>query len=200
MRQVVEIDVSRLTRFSRDRHPLWLGIMMLILIETSVVASFIASYLYLMVGAEQWPPAGLEPPPVLWPTVNLVLLLTSIGTMWFAGFAINRGWQLRCAAGVSASVLLHCVVLVLRWQEFEAYEFRWDEHAYGSIVWTISGFHFVHVVSAIVGSAVIAVLAWMRYFTAERQTAVIVDTLYWYFVSGIWAAFYLVLYWVPRML
>jgi cytochrome c oxidase subunit I+III len=77
---------------------------------------------------------------------------------------------------------------------------RWDEHAYGSILWAITGFHFTHVVSAILGTAVVAVLAWMDYFTSERQLGVVVDTLYWYFVAAVFLPIYLVLYWAPRWL
>ena len=92
------------------------------------------------------------------------------------------------------------IVLVLRSLELMAHDFAWDNHPYGSIVWTMTGFHFVHVVSAIVGTAAVTWLAWRGYFTRERQLGVVVDTLYWYFVAGIWIPLYLVLYWEPRLL
>ena len=68
------------------------------------------------------------------------------------------------------------------------------------MLWTITGFHYTHVVSAILGTAVVSVLAWRGYFTPERQLGVVVDTLYWYFVAAVFLPIYLVLYWVPRVL
>ena len=200
MQPYADVDASDLTRFPQDKHPLWWGVVGVITIEMTVVATLIASYFYLQARADEWPPAGVEPLPLLWPTVNLVLLLASMGTMFWAGWGIRRGNQISLTLGVSASVLLACVVLVFRSIQLAEFDFSWDSHAYGSIVWTITGFHYTHVASAIVGSAAVAVLAGRGYFTKERQLGVIVDTLYWYFVSAAWIPFYVVLYWAPRLL
>ncbi|HEV7265299.1 MAG TPA: cytochrome c oxidase subunit 3 [Falsiroseomonas sp.] len=200
MGTVAAVDAGELTRFAHRTHPLYLGVACLVVIEFTVSATFIASYFYLMFNAPEWPPAGLEPPELVWSSVNLALLLTSSGTMWWAGQGINRGSTRILTLGMGLSVLLATIVLVLRWMQMASFEFRWDSHPYGSIVWTITGFHFVHVLSAAVGTAVVTLLAWRGYFTPERQLGVVVDTLYWYFVSGIWVAFYLTLYWAPRLM
>ncbi len=194
------VDASGMSRFPERKHPLWWGVLGLVIIEITVVATLIVSYFYLKMGAAQWPPPGVEPPPVLWPSINLALLLSSAGTMYWAGWGINRDSQTILTLGTGLSVLLASIVLVLRSLEFVAFDFAWDSHPYGSIVWTMTGFHFVHVVSAIVGTAAVTWLAWRGYFTRERQLGVVVDTLYWYFVAGIWIPMYLVLYWEPRLL
>lgn len=199
MRVLQGIDVADMTRFNPDRRaPLWWGILGLITIESAVVLTFCVSYMYLAAYSEAWPPGG-EAPPLLWPSINLALLMTSAVTMFLAGQAINRGNQRGLALGVTTSVLLATAVLVLRTLELMAYEFSWKEHAYGSIVWTISVFHYVHVTSIVVGSAVVAILAWRRYFTSQRQIGVVVDTNYWYFVCIAWIPFYLLLFWGPRV-
>ena len=196
----VAVDARALPRFNPNpRAPLWWGIIGLIAVESSVVAAFIASYFYLRVTAAQWPPAGVELPALGLPTLNLALLAASAGTMWVASRALNRGRNAAFVASVFASCALAASVLVLRWQQFGVIEFRWDSHAYGSIVWTMTGFHFVHVVSAVIGTAVVGVLGLLRFFNRERQIAVVVDTIYWYFVAVVWLPFYVVLYWVPRL-
>lgn len=193
-------DLAQMPRFNPDRRaPLWWGILGLIAIELTVVGSFIVSYLYLMLHADAWPPTGLEVPPLLWPSVNVALLLLSSLTMYWAGRGIRQGNRRVLALGVSASVVLACIALVLRGIEFARFDFSWRDHAYGSIVWTIAGFHFVHVVSAVAGSGVIALLAWRGYFTPQRQIAVVVDTMYWYFVCFAWIPLYFTLYWVPHL-
>lgn len=200
MRRTAGIDVSGFSRFNPDsRSPLWWGIIGLITIEATVVAFFITSYIYLALAADQWPPAGMDPPPLLWPSVNVGLLLLSSLTMYWAGRGIRQGKQRQLALGVTASVVLACIVLVLRTLEFMNFGFDWKSHAYGSLVWTLAGFHYVHVVSIVVGSAVVALLAWRGYFTRERQIGVVVDTLYWYFVSLVWIPLYFTLYWFPRL-
>lgn len=200
MKPVARIDVSDVTRFNPDnRAPLWWAIIGLITIEAAVVGSFITSYLYIAAYANRWPPAGLGSPPLLWPTINVGLLLASSATMYWAGRGIRQGRKRQLAIGVSISVLLASIVLVLRTLEFMAFEFDWKTHAYGSLVWTLSGFHYVHVTSIVVGSAAVAVLAWRGYFTPQRQIGVVVDTMYWYFVSLAWIPLYLTLYWVPRL-
>jgi cytochrome c oxidase subunit III len=195
------INVSDLSRFQAGREaPLWWGVAGLILIEATVVASFIASYFYLRLYQPQWPPLGVAPPELFWPTLNLAMLLASCATMWWAGRMLNRDERGKFTLGAGISVLLASLVLVSRWQQFEAFDVRWDENPYGSIVWTISGFHFVHVVSAVIGTAVVVLLGALGFFTRKRQLAVVVDTLYWYFVGLVWIPFYLVLYWTPHWL
>lgn len=200
MRLTAAVDVGSMTRFNPDhRAPLWWGVAGLIAIEATVVTMFIASYFYLAMRADIWPPADLAPPPLLWPTINVGLLFLSALTMFWAGRGINRDNQTVLTLGVSLSVILACVVLVLRSLEFAAFDFDWTDHAYGSIVWALAGFHFVHVASIVIGSAVVAILAGMGYFTKERQIGVVVDTNYWYFVVLAWIPLYFTLYWVPRL-
>ncbi|MEX2644084.1 MAG: cytochrome c oxidase subunit 3 [Acetobacterales bacterium] len=194
------IDVSDLSRFGLRRHPLYMGIAFLVIIEATVSATLIVSYLYLMANADAWPPPGVEPPGLLWPTVNMVLLLCSAVTMWWAGWGIDRHNQRVLTLGIGASTLLATVVLVFRTMQLGEFGIGWQDHAYGSIVWTITGFHFVHVASAVGGTAVVTFLAWRGHFTAVRQLGVVVDTLYWYFVAAAWVPFYVVLYWVPRFI
>ncbi|WP_137389570.1 cytochrome c oxidase subunit 3 [Rhodoligotrophos defluvii] len=200
MRKYAGYDASGLTRFAHRTHPLWWGVLGVVTIEATVVATLIVSYFYLRMDADAWPPPGVEPPSLLLPTANVILLLISSGTMFWAGWGINRGKKLVLTLGTSTSVALACLVLVFRSIELWTLDFTWDSHPYGSIVWVMMGFHFTHVVSAVIGTAVVALLAGIGYFTPERQLGVVVDTLYWYFVAGIWVVLYLVLCWAPRVL
>lgn len=194
------IDAARLTRFAHKKHPLWWGIIGLVAIEFTVSANLIATYFYLAARAPAWPPPGIDPPDLTWASVNVVLLLCSSFTMWWAGWGINRRNTTILVLGTGASVVLACAVLALRWITFVDLRVQWNDGPYGSVVWAITGFHFIHVASAALGTAVVTLLALRGYFTRERQLGVVVDTLYWYFVAGVWIPFYLVLYWVPRVL
>ena len=196
----VAVDASGLERLTPHTHPLWWGVLGLVAIEFSVVSNLIASYFYLMAQNPVWPPEGYDPPDLLWATVVLIVLPISSFTMWWAGKGSDRDDKRQLALGVTASVALATVALGFRGLQISEFEIRWNEHAYGSLLWTITGFHFTHVVSAILGTAVVAVLAWRNYFTSKRQLGVVVDTLYWYFVAFAFVPFYLVLYIAPRVL
>jgi len=194
------IDAGKLPRLSPHTHPLWWGIAGAVAIEAAVVANLLTSYFYLAAQNPEWPPAGTDPPALLWATLVLITLPASSVTMWWAGRGADAGIRWKLATGVTASCVLATLALVFRSFQIAAFDIRWDSHAYGSILWTITGFHFTHVVSAILGTAVVAVLAWRGYFTPRRQLGVVVDTLYWYFVAGIFVPIYLVLYVAPRLL
>lgn len=200
MKTVVEIDAGQLHRLAPRSHPLWWGVAGAVAIELVVVANLLTSYFYLALENEAWPPEGVDPPELLWGSLVVVALVSSAVTMWWAGRGSDAGNRTQLALGVTASCLLATMALGFRGLQFAALDIRWDEHAYGSIVWVIAGFHFTHVVSAILGTAVVALLAWRGYFTPQRQLAVVVDTLYWYFVAGVSLPIYIVLFWVPRWL
>ena len=200
MQVEVKVDAGELSRLTPHTHPLWWGVAGAVAIEAAVVANLLTSYFYLMAQNEDWPPDGADPPDLLWATIVLFILPLSSVTMWWAGKGADADRKRQLAWGVTLSCLLATVALIFRGLQFASYDIRWDEHAYGSILWAITGFHFTHVVSAILGTAVVAVLAWRDYFTPERQLGVVVDTLYWYFVAGVFVPIYLVLYWAPRWL
>ena len=196
----VKVDAAELSRLTPRTHPLWWGVAGAVAIEAAVVANLLTSYFYLMAQNDQWPPEGVDPPDLLWATIVLLILPLSSVTMWWAGKGADADRKRQLAWGVTLSCLLAGLALAFRGLQLAAYDIRWNEHAYGSILWAITGFHFTHVVSAILGTAVVAVLAWRDYFTPERQLGVVVDTLYWYFVAGVFVPIYLVLYWAPRWL
>jgi cytochrome c oxidase subunit III len=78
--------------------------------------------------------------------------------------------------------------------------YSWSDHAYGSIVWLIAGFHSLHVISLVLKSLLVAVIAWRGYFDEHRYLGVEVNGIYWHFVVLVWVPLYVVLYWGPRWL
>jgi len=198
MKTVVEIDAEPLKRLAPRTHPLWWGVAGAVAIELVVVANLLASYFYLAAHNSVWPPEGTDPPEAVWASVVVVMLVMSAVTMWWAGRGSDAGDRMQLALGLTASCLLAALALCFRGLQIAEFDIPWNAHAYGSIVWAIVGFHFTHVVSAILGTAVVAVLAWRGYFTPDRQLAIVVDTLYWYFVAGVSIPIYLVVFWVPR--
>jgi heme/copper-type cytochrome/quinol oxidase subunit 3 len=180
--------------------PVYLGIWGLVVIESMVVGTLLSSYFYLRLDAPEWPPAGVKPPDLLLPTLNTLVLLASGVAVHLADKAARKGQQARLKGGLGAGVVLALVFLTVKVVEYAGVDYRWDSHAYGSIVWTITGFHFLHVITLVLKTLVVGALALRGYWGAERFIGVQVNGIYWQFVVVIWLPIYAVLYWAPRVL
>lgn len=195
------VDVSRLPVFvSGSRGVLWWGMVGLLVIESMVFATLIASYFYLRFMAPGWPPAGVTPPELLLPTVNTLILVASSAFMWWGDEGIKEGDQRRLKLGVAGAAALGLVFLVLKVVEYADVDYRWDSHAYGSIVWTIVVFHSSHVASVLLKAIVVLTLAFRGHFTDQRHMGAQINGLYWHFVVAVWIPLYLTIYWAPRLL
>lgn len=201
-RVVPALDASGLTRAAGDqRHPLWWGFLGMITIEITVFTSLVVSYFYLKMGAVAWPPEPLPLPELVLPTINTVILVASSGFMHWADKRIRADQERKLAVGMTIAVVLAIAFLTLKAYEYGSHvPYRWDDHAYGSVVWTIIGFHSAHVVALVLKSIIVAALAWRSYFSQEWRLAITVNGMYWHFVVAVWIPLYVVLYWSPRFL
>lgn len=173
---------------------------MLVVIESTVFASLVTSYFYLKSQAPEWPLSGHKPPDLLLPSINAVILWASIAPMWWAERGILQGDRRRLLIGLLISIALGIVFIVLKVVEYSDKPYIWSTDAYGSIVWTITGFHTAHLIAAVLKSGAIAVVAWQGHFTAQRHVAVQGNALYWYFVAGAWVPLFSTIYLSPYLL
>jgi heme/copper-type cytochrome/quinol oxidase subunit 3 len=90
--------------------------------------------------------------------------------------------------------------LVVRVYEFGTLHCRWDTNAYGSIVWTVLGFHTTHLVTDAIDTVVLTVLMCIGPVSGRRFVDVEENSFYWYFVVGVWLPLYAVVYFAPRVL
>ncbi len=201
-KHIFVLDASELTRTAGDqRHPLIWGFLGMIAIELTVFTALAVSYFYLKMTADAWPPEPLGYPGWMLPTVNTLLLVSSSFVMHWSDKNIRRGEERKLAIGLTIGVVIAIVFLALKYVEyFIETDYRWNDHAYGSIVWTIIGFHSAHVLAVALKTMVVAWLAWRSYFSQEWRLAVTANGLYWHFVVAVWIPLYVILYWSPRFL
>lgn len=193
-------DASRLPPYAHQhRATIWWGIVGLMAIEATVFACLIGSFFYLQSGQPAWPPSGTRPPELVLPTVSTLVLLASIVPVYWADRAIKEGRTFPLKVAGPVSILLATIFLAIKAYEYSHIGFRWDSHAYGSVVWTMVGFHSAHVLVVILKTMVVSVLAWREYFTAENRIGVTVNGLYWYFVAAVWVPLYFTIYWASRL-
>jgi cytochrome c oxidase subunit III len=196
----VVLDVSQLSPYSSwTRAPLWWGFLGLVVIEAAVFSSFIATYLYLKAGSDTWPPAGHSPPDLLLPTLNTLLLIASSFVVHWGDRGIRFGDERKLQLAMLGAIVMGTAFLVLKYVEYHDSEYWWDSHAYGSIIWTMIGFHSAHVAAVVLKAVIVDVLAWRGYFNRHRRLGAEVNGVYWHFVVVIWIPLYITIYLVPRL-
>ncbi|NJO85010.1 MAG: heme-copper oxidase subunit III [Blastochloris sp.] len=159
-----------------------------------------ASYYYLAAGAEQWPLGTIKPPDLLLPSINALILFSSSIPMYYADSGIRKGDQRRLKIGLTIGFVMGVIFLVLKYIEYSSLDYNWATNAYASIVWTITGFHSLHVIALLLKTSVILVLAYQNYFTEERHTGIEANGIYWHFVVAAWVPLFFTLYLAPRLL
>ena len=194
------LDVSHLPAYALGpRGLMWWGTTGLLTIEGTMFAILIATYFYLRIYVPEWPP-HLPPPALFYGTANtLVLLISAVPNEW-----VKHAAERQDLRGVRISLLIclafSAAFLTLRAFEFTALNCRWDTNAYGSIVWTIMGFHTFHLFTDALDSTVLTGLMFTRRIEGARFVDVSENAVYWYFVVGAWLPLYAVVYVTPRLL
>jgi cytochrome c oxidase subunit III len=196
----VRIDTPMLPVYTLGpKSVVWWGMLGLVAIELVVFSGFIAMYFWLKLVNPSWPPEGIDRPDLLLPTINTVVLIASGAAMIYAKRAIVRGNQLGLKLGQGLALLLGLGFLTIKYVEYSAYGFDWSTHAYGSIVWTITGFHSAHVISVVMKGFVVFAMALRGMFRPDRHLAFEVSTIDWTFVVVIWLPLYFTMYLSPRL-
>ncbi len=163
---------------------LFVGMAMFLISETFLFGNLFTTYFYLRGKSPVWPPQGveLELPLIL---VNTIILLTSSVTMQWA---INRAQAGRkgLVTPLIVTMLLGAVFLSIKgWEWYHAGFRPWD-HAYGSIFFTLTGFHGLHVLGGIGVLAALLVRTLRIRGTPMAPLPVEVGGLYWHYVDFIW--------------
>jgi cytochrome c oxidase subunit III len=194
------VDVSPLPRFAFGHKGLvWWGTVGFMVIEGSMFVMAVIVYFYLRLKVQEWPP-NLPNPGLSFGTINLALVLLSCFPNALAKKAAER-FDLRSSQlWLVALTLIGVVAVVLRAFEYTQLNTRWDDNAYGSIVWVLLSLHTIHVATDVVDSGVLTALMFIGPVTERRFVDVSENSLYWYFIVAWWIPIYLVIYWAPRWL
>lgn len=188
------IDVSGLpTTVYGHRAPLWWGVVGLIVIESMVFALLVATYYYLRGGESVWPPPG-DDPPVTLPAINLIVLLASAIPMHLVVRETDRTDLRRMRFWLLICTVMGFLFLVGRAFTISQMGFRWDSHAYGSIVWTLFGMHSIHGLTSVGENAVFLALLYKGPVEEKHLLDLRLNALYWYFVVVSWAVLFAVIY------
>jgi cytochrome c oxidase subunit III len=156
---------------ARERFPLgWWGVAMLVATEAALFAMLIASYFYLRFKNAHWPPPGTPEPKLVVPLVLLgVLALTAFPIARAVRSATPRRWLL-LALVVQAGYFAMEVQLY----RDDLQHFTPQQHAYGSLYYTLLGASHGHVA--------VGLLLTLWLLVRCRRKAIRAIAFYWYAV------------------
>ncbi|MEO6835461.1 MAG: cytochrome c oxidase subunit 3 [Candidatus Tumulicola sp.] len=176
----------------------WWGMITLIVTEASLFAYLIFSYFYV---ASQhggpWPPGG--PPKFDLAIPGTIVLILGSVTMWWGEKGIRAGRRRQLLFGLGASVLLGLGFVVLEGIEWSHKGFTPMTNAYGSLYFTVTGFHLVHVLIGVLMLVMLFVWTLLGYFGVRRHSTVAIGVMYWHFVTAVWIAVFMTFYVSPYL-
>ncbi|HTU82969.1 MAG TPA: cytochrome c oxidase subunit 3 [Candidatus Acidoferrales bacterium] len=176
-------------------HPLVLGVVLFLASELMFFAALFASYYDLRANRAVWPP----------PYVHLDMLESGAGTflLFFASLVMVLATRAMAKHNVSAArrwtasaIVAATGFVVLSIHGYLDDRFSIATNAYGSIYFTMTGFHLLHVIAGVGILSALLVGMRSRALTANQRAGAEAMTYYWHFVFivwlGIWGTIYVV--------
>jgi cytochrome c oxidase subunit 3 len=155
----------------------------------SLFLSFLLAYLMMWWRASEWPPPGAPRPPAgLW--ISTLLLAASSFALHAAGRAQAPARRRRAYALTLALGLCFLGAQAWLWRDLLRAGLTTDANAYGTLFYSLTGLHAVHVVAGLVFLAVVIALRQPARGT-RRMCAI-----YWHFMGALWLVLFGVLYFV----
>jgi cytochrome c oxidase subunit III len=170
------------------------GMVLFVASEAVFFAAFLGIYATSYAAVKVWPPAGITSPSLVLPTIGVIVLLVSGAAVGQAMRLAHRAEYPRSvvpwlAAGLALAVAFGILLAI----GYAAIPFGVGQGIYESLFYMITGLELAHVVGGAVLLAVVLARAWSGEL-ALRRDPVQSAAIYWYFVVGLGAVIYAVLY------
>ena len=178
-------ETAKIATEQSGRSPMFMGMVLFLVSELFLFGSLFWTYYYLRAENTIWPPAGVTLDFKL-AIINTVILLSSSLSVWWAGRAIRGGSRAGLAAGLVITMVLGSVFLGITIFEWTHEMFRPWTSSYGSIFYTLTGFHALHVFGGIVLLLSLLARTLRGRISATNNKAVEIGSLYWHYVDFIW--------------
>lgn len=186
--------VDRPPRRRETATPLGVGVAIWLASELMFFAGLFAAYFALKAHNEPaWPPSDVEFN--LWQTgtFTLVLVISSF-TVHFAVKAAEEGNRARSLALMVTTVVLGALFLANQLVEYAGFDFTVETNVFGTIFYTLTGFHALHVAAGLVALVMVMWVVFSRHSRAPSAHTLRVTGYYWHLVDVVWIAVFLVIY------
>jgi cytochrome c oxidase subunit 3 len=187
-----------------------LGMLLFIGSELMFFAGLFGAYFNTRASAlalgQAWPPEGLEhviepfpAGPIPWlPAIATVILVLSSFTMQWAVWRIRKGDRTGMNRALILTFIMGAVFLTAQVVDYlelvGEHGFGINSGIYGSLFYTMTGFHGAHVFGGLVGIGVISLRGMAGQFSGRHHIAVEAVSAYWHFVDIVWIGLFFTLY------
>lgn len=138
------------------------------------------------------PAEPLEIMPIALP-ITIILISSSV-TMQFGVWAIRRGDQRAMRFWTLVTLVLGVIFLIGQAYDYSVLGFGINDGMFGTVFYTLTGFHGAHVFGGTVGLTILVARASQGQFSARNHVAVEAISIYWHFVDVVWIALFTTLY------
>jgi cytochrome c oxidase subunit 3 len=176
----------------------WWGIVAGILTEAALFAYLLFGYYYF----------AIQPHGVAWPAElptfklsapNTIILLVSSAAVWWGERGAKEGSIRKQVTGLGMAFVLGVAFVVIQTFEWKAKSFSLNSGAYGSLFFTITGFHVAHVIFGLIMLLPLTVWSALGYFGPRRSAPVSIGAIYWHFVDAVWLTVFFTIYITPYL-
>jgi cytochrome c oxidase subunit 3 len=161
--------------------------------EVMFFGGLFAAYFTLRSEAGAWPPHGVELE-TLTTAIATAVLVASSGTMHLAVQALHRGDRVAVQRWLVVTLALGALFLANQVREFLVLDFGVSSSSYGSIYYTMTGFHGLHVLGGLVLLVVAAAIIGGGAPSERRAAGVEAVAYYWHFVDVVWVGLFLTIF------
>ncbi len=164
---------------------------------TMMFLALFAALWMVRLNTEHWPPPGVSPLPLFWPSVNTAVLLLSSIVLHLGVRAFARqdvpAYRRRLLATLGLGVVFVALQVVV-WLELWDSGFRLVSGNYAAFFYVLTAFHAAHVLAGLL------VLAWIvpQVRTPaghpRRGARVRLSAVFWHFVDVVWVCLFVMVY------
>jgi cytochrome c oxidase subunit 3 len=173
---------------------LQVGVIVWLASELMFFSGLFAAYFSLRASTPVWPPQSdkIDVPPVL---VATILLVLSSFTMQYGVRRAVRGSRYGFLGWLALTFALGALFEVMQVSDYVTRAFGIDRDAYSSAFYTMTGFHWLHVMGGLVGMIIIGARAWRtRHFGHQTMPGIEFFSYYWHFVDIVWVVMFLTIF------
>ncbi|MDQ2674206.1 MAG: cytochrome c oxidase subunit 3 [Chloroflexota bacterium] len=172
------------------------GMLLFIASEVMFFGGLFATYFNARAShAGAWgPPEGAHELDLPLAAVLTAILVASSFTMQFGVWAIRRGDTGKLKMWTGITLALGVLFLAGQLYDYSQLGFGIADGVFGTVFYTLTGFHGAHVFGGAVGLTIVLARALRGQFSARNHVAVEAVSMYWHFVDVVWIGVFSTIY------